>query len=85
MKKDLHELPKLRDSISFIYIEHAVIEQNDSSIILIQSLPHMRGDEPVGKTISNSCFTVCPTCVGMNRITPCLRRDRRWSAPHAWG
>lgn len=36
MKKDLHELPKLRDSVSFIYAEHAVIEQNDSSIMLIQ-------------------------------------------------
>lgn len=30
MAKDLHELPKIRDSISYIYIEHAVIEQEDS-------------------------------------------------------
>ncbi len=36
MPKDLHELPKLRDSISYLYIEHAVIEQDDSSIIVIR-------------------------------------------------
>ena len=36
MPKDLHELPKLRDSISYLYIEHAVIEQDDSSIVFIQ-------------------------------------------------
>ena len=36
MPKDLHELPKLRDSISYLYIEHAVIEQDDASIVLIQ-------------------------------------------------
>ena len=37
MAKDLHELPKLRDSISYLYIEHAVIEQKDSSIVMIQA------------------------------------------------
>ena len=36
MKKDLHELPKLRDSISYLYFEHAIIEQADSSIVVIQ-------------------------------------------------
>lgn len=36
MPKDLHELPKLRDSISYLYIEHAVIEQEDSSILVIR-------------------------------------------------
>ena len=35
MAKDLHELPKIRDSISYIYIEHAVIEQEDSSIVAL--------------------------------------------------
>ena len=34
--KDLHELPKLRDSVSFLYIEHAIIEQQDSAIVMIQ-------------------------------------------------
>ncbi len=37
MAKDLHELPKIRDSISYIYIEHAVIEQEDSSIVAIRA------------------------------------------------
>lgn len=36
MKKDLQELPKLRDSLSYIYFEHAIIEQQDSSIVVIQ-------------------------------------------------
>lgn len=33
--KDLQELPKLRDSISYIYLEHAIIEQDDLSIVAI--------------------------------------------------
>lgn len=33
MKKDLKELPKLRDSISYIYIEHARIEQDAAAVI----------------------------------------------------
>jgi len=36
MKKDLQELPKLRDSISYLYFEHAIIEQLDSSIVVIR-------------------------------------------------
>lgn len=36
MAKDLRELPKLRDSISYLYIEHAVIEQEDASIIVLR-------------------------------------------------
>lgn len=36
MAKDLQELPKLRDSMSYIYVEHAIIEQSDSSIVIIQ-------------------------------------------------
>ena len=36
MPRDLHELPKLRDSISYLYFEHAIIEQDASSIVVIQ-------------------------------------------------
>ncbi len=36
MPKDLHSLPKLRDSITFLYIEHAIIEQDDFSIVMIK-------------------------------------------------
>ncbi|MBR3738948.1 MAG: type I-E CRISPR-associated endonuclease Cas1 [Clostridia bacterium] len=36
MNNDLQALPKLRDSISYVYIEHAVIEQEDSSITAFQ-------------------------------------------------
>ncbi|MBN2676781.1 MAG: type I-E CRISPR-associated endonuclease Cas1 [Anaerolineaceae bacterium] len=34
--KDLHELPKLRDSLSYLYIEHAIIERQDFSVEVIQ-------------------------------------------------
>lgn len=36
MPKNLQILPKLRDSLSFLYIEHAVIEQDAMSIVSIQ-------------------------------------------------
>ncbi len=36
MRIDYQSLPKLRDSISYIYIEHAVIEQENSSIVAIR-------------------------------------------------
>lgn len=34
--KNLQELPKLKDSISYLYLEHAVIEQHDTAIVAIQ-------------------------------------------------
>lgn len=34
--QDLHELPKLRDSVSYLYIEHAIVDRKDSSIEFIQ-------------------------------------------------
>lgn len=36
MNIDYQSLPKLRDSISYVYIEHAIIEQEDSSIVAIK-------------------------------------------------
>jgi len=33
--EDLHELPKLRDSLSYLYVEKAVIERKDSSVEFI--------------------------------------------------
>ena len=55
MPKDLHELPKLRDSISYLYIEHAVIEQDDSSIIVI------RGDGKIPVPVAMStCLLLGP-------------------------
>lgn len=36
MPKDLHSLPKLRDSLTYIYIEKAVIEQDATSIVSVQ-------------------------------------------------
>lgn len=34
--KNLQELPKLEDSISYLYIEHAIIEQDAASIVAIR-------------------------------------------------
>ena len=34
-KTNLRALPKLRDSISYVYVEKAVIEQDDHSIVMI--------------------------------------------------
>lgn len=36
MPLDLHELPKLRDSISYIYVEHAHVEQDMMSVVLVR-------------------------------------------------
>lgn len=36
MAKDYRELPKVRDSISYLYMEHAIIEQDNSSIVIIR-------------------------------------------------
>lgn len=33
---DLHLLPKLRDSLSYLYIEHAVIERDQSALLVLQ-------------------------------------------------
>jgi CRISPR-associated protein Cas1 len=33
---NLHELPKLRDSLSYLYIEHAIIDKKDNAIEYIQ-------------------------------------------------
>jgi CRISPR-associated protein Cas1 len=34
--QDLHDLPKLRDSLSYLYVEHAVIDRKDSAVETIQ-------------------------------------------------
>ncbi len=36
MPDDLHLLPKLRDSLSYLYIEHAVIERDSSALLVLQ-------------------------------------------------
>lgn len=34
--KNLQELPKLADSMTYLHLEHAIIEQNDTAIVAIQ-------------------------------------------------
>ncbi len=55
MPKDFHELPRLEDSISYIYADHAVVEQNDSSIILLQK----NGNIPL-PIASTTCLLLGP-------------------------
>jgi CRISP-associated protein Cas1 len=33
--QDLHELPKLRDSLSYLYVEKAIVERKDAAIEFI--------------------------------------------------
>ncbi len=33
--RDLHELPKLRDSLSYLYLEHAIVERKQSAVEFI--------------------------------------------------
>jgi len=33
--QDLHDLPKLRDSLSYLYVEHAIINRKDSALELV--------------------------------------------------
>ena len=55
LKKDLKELPKLRDSISYFYVEHAIIDQSDSSIVL------HRGEENIPVPVSAlTCLMLGP-------------------------
>lgn len=34
--QDLHLLPKLRDSLSYLYVEHAVLEKRDGALLVLQ-------------------------------------------------
>ena len=34
--QDLHELPKLRDSVSYLYVEHAILDRKDSAVEFIK-------------------------------------------------
>ena len=36
MKIDFQALPQLRDSLSYLYIEHAIIERDDASLLVLQ-------------------------------------------------
>ena len=36
MPRDLHELPKLRDSLSYLYVEHAILNQKQKAIEYIK-------------------------------------------------
>ena len=36
MPSNFHYLPKLRDSLSYLYVEHAVLERKDSALLVLQ-------------------------------------------------
>ena len=37
MPRGLHELPKLRDSLSYLYVEKAVIERDNNTIVFLKA------------------------------------------------
>ena len=53
--KNLQELPRLKDSISYLYVEHAIIEKSDNSIILIQK----EGETPI-PVAATTCLLLGP-------------------------
>lgn len=52
--RDLHELPKLRDSLSYLYVEHCKIDQEDKSIAIHDA----EGKAPV------PCASLCLLMLG---------------------
>lgn len=47
--RNLQELPRLRDSLSYLYVEHAIIERRDSALLVLQET----GRTPV--PVANLC------------------------------
>lgn len=47
MPKDLNELPRLRDSLSYLYIDKAIVERDDNAIVIL------RGSERIPVPISS--------------------------------
>ncbi len=52
---NLRALPKLRDSISYVYAEHAMIEQEDFSLVIIRK----DGNVPI-PVASTTCLLLGP-------------------------
>lgn len=83
--RNFRELPKFRDSLSYLYVEHAVVEQDDRAIALYReegvvaipadSLgalilgPGTRITHAAVKALAGNVF---PPRVGMNRKLPLL-------------
>ena len=53
--KNLEELPRLKDSVSYLYVEHAIIEKADNAIMLIQK----EGKTPI-PVASLTCLLLGP-------------------------
>ena len=93
MNTDYQSLPRLKDSISYVYLEHSIIEQEDASIVAIQK----DGRIPVpvssvtclmlgpGTSITHAAIKVHPTRVGMNRNLRQPLLPRPTYTPRAWG
>ena len=73
MPKDFQRLPKLRDSLSFLYIERAIIEQDNLSIRAIRA----DGTVPIpiaAMTVLMLGEWAKPEAL----ITCCIRRSSAW-------
>ena len=60
--QNLEELPRLKDSISYLYIEHAVIQQDNQSIVAIDQ----NGTTPI-PIAAVTCLLLGP---GANKSLP---------------
>ena len=56
MPADLHLLPKFRDRLSYLYVEHAVVEREANSIVLYQR-PEDLPDEPEEGTPDEKAYS----------------------------
>lgn len=81
--KDLHALPKVRDSWSFLHLEQCRIDQEHkanrglrpdgkvskpcATLTTLMHRPHVRRDEPFVHPVVVSQSIILPTCVGVNR------------------
>lgn len=65
MPKDLNELPRLRDSLSYLYIEKAVIERDENAIVVL------RGVERIPVPVSS--LTVLLFGPGVSVTQPAVR------------
>ncbi len=59
--QDLHMLPKFRDSLSYLYVEHGRLEQDDKSVALWN---------PLGKTQIPCASLACSCWAGSASATP---------------
>jgi len=65
--QDLHELPKLRDSLSYLYVERAIVEREDYAVVLLNQ---------EGRTLVPTA-ALCLLILGPGQVSR-MQRSRCW-------